>query len=124
MIDPDYFAGLRRRIDAVATCADLQDAALDASGLAKVQADIAARLAELQPVLALLKAPDANLVKIVTWISDFATAVLTPQVRPIVLYAQQLAELAAEATSIAQALEAKAAQIGDCQVSLPGLPLP
>jgi ABC-type transporter Mla subunit MlaD len=123
MIDPAFFQAARRRIEAVATCEDLQDAAEVASGLAELQADIAERMAQIAPIVALLQAPDANLVKIVTWISDFIAASLAPQIRPLQKYALQLATISAEAGAIAAAIEAKAATIGDCHVSLPGIGL-
>lgn len=120
MVDSSFFSALRARIDAVETCPDLQDAAATAASLAGVQQDIAARLAELQPVLALLTAPDANLLKIVTWIKDYIDAVLKPYVRPIEIYAAQLVTIAAEAAALSAAIGAKAAEIGDCEISLQG----
>ncbi|HEX8583052.1 MAG TPA: hypothetical protein VF680_01415 [Allosphingosinicella sp.] len=120
MIDAKFFTAARARIDAVTTCPDLQDAAAMLGSIAGVQGDIAARLADLQPVLALLAAPDANLAKIVTWITDYINAVLKPYVRPIELYAAQLAALAAEAAMLEAAIGAKAAAIGNCEIALQG----
>lgn len=124
MIDPAFFADARRRIDAVATCEDLRDAALALDAVAAVQAEINKRLAELQPMLALLEPPSANLTKLATWITDYIQAVLTPYLRPYALYAAQLALVASEAAALAAAIEAKNKQLGNCDLSLPPIEVP
>lgn len=121
MIDPAFFADARRRIDAVTTCEDLADAALSLQAVAEVQAEINKRLAELQPMLALLTPPGANLTKLATWVSDFIGAVLTPYLRPIEVYTVQLAQLASEAAALAAAIEAKRNSLGNCSINLPSV---
>jgi hypothetical protein len=122
MLDPKVFEDVRRRVDAVATCQDLSDIARDAIAAAGIQEKINEEMAKLQPILALLQVPGANLIALATWIKDFISGVLGPYVRPIETYVGELAILAAEVTATLAAIERKAADLGNCHIDLPPPP--
>ena len=78
--------------------------------IALLQSTIQSQLAFLGPLEALLTAPEADLTKIVTWISDYISAALTPLVAPIAKYAAQLAAIEGQIAATTAAIEALASQ--------------
>lgn len=118
IVDLEYFRNVKAAIDGVDTCADLQALAAEVrQAIADAQAGIAAELAKIQPMLALLELPGANLGQIVTYLKKLADNLITPIIKPYTLYAQQLAAILVELGEIASAIDAAANRIGNCKVS-------
>nr|GAT43694.1 predicted protein [Mycena chlorophos] len=125
LLDLQYFSSLKARIQASSGCAELQ--ALADEAVASVNANIAAiesQLAFLEPILALLAAPGADLSKLATWIESFITAFLTPYIVPYTTYATQLTEQAAQMALIAAAIAEMAASFEHCTVTIPAVTAP
>lgn len=117
-MDAAFLSAAQRKVDHVASCAGLNDAAKLLPELQALEASIADRLAELQPLLALLNPPAANPVAIVTWITSLVSGLLEPMVRPIATYAAQAAALTATIGQLVSDIEARAGAIEDCIVEL------
>lgn len=122
-VNLDYFTSLQKRIDGVASCEELQ--ALTAEAFESINASLAgvtAQLALLEPILALLEAPGANLSSLVTWITTFITSFITPYVRPYTIYAAQLAEISTQLAAVADAITSKSIDFPSCSVTIPATP--
>ena len=114
-----YFSNLTAQINAASTCAELQALATVAvTALNNLTASITAQTTEIAPVLALLTAP-TNPTAVITWVSNFITDYLTPQLASYTSYTAELAALAAEAAAIVTALNNAAATIGSCTLTIP-----
>lgn len=118
----DVFTQLTAEVNSIDTCKELQ--AFVGGAFASLQAQenaIVMQLAALTPILALLVSPGASLGAIVSWITNFITAVLKPLVAPVVTLELQVAKYAAEIGQLTAAVGAAAARIGNCSVSVPAL---
>lgn len=127
--NPDFFQSLTARINAVDTCAELQS--LVASAFASLQAEqsaITAQLAALQPIINLIEHPGASPAALASWIGNFIDGFLKPYVGPTLTYVQVIEKRIAEIAALTEAIEAAAARITSCAVSVPALamavPLP
>ncbi len=121
-LDAAWFANLSARISGIQSCPELQDLVADAiADINAVKSAIGAELALLQPVLALIEAPGADLGKIATWISSFIGSFLTPYTRPVAIYASQLSAMEAQIASLLAAISAKAAEFTGCVVAVSDL---
>lgn len=119
IIDLDYFLNLRKSVEGVNTCAELQDIVGEVQQtILDTQSAIALELAKVQPLLALLTAPGANLGQIVGYIQNLITSLITPMAKPAITYAAQLAAIAAEIGQLSSAIQEAADRIGSCSVSL------
>jgi hypothetical protein len=121
-LNSEFFTDLIAQINAIDLCADLQVVVNEAfASLSAVKAAIEAEIASLDPILALLTAPGANLGAIVTWIEGLITHVLTPYTIPIATYTAQLAQLASQIAAVIAAVEAAAARIVNCTITIPSI---
>src|SRR5471032_1008985 len=122
LVNAAYFHNLTNSIQAAQSCTQLQDLVTEAfASLGALKAGINAELASLQPLLALLAIPSANPAAIVTWISNFISAYLTPMVKPTITYAAQLAELTALIASLASAISDAEKRFSSCSISIPAV---
>lgn len=120
-INDSYFAAQQAQFSAATSCTELQ--AQVAATFASLQATknaINAQLALLQPILALLEAPE-NPTAVITWVSNFITSFLTPYVVPYTTLTTQLSELAIQVEGLITSIENAAAKIEGCIVSIPTL---
>jgi hypothetical protein len=112
LIDTDYFDKLIAQVDKVASLADLN--ALTARILPSIEAQtdaITAELAVLTPALGLLTLNPASLPSVITFISDFVTHVLTPQLKPTITYAAQQTATIAKLAELTAAIAAATARV-------------
>lgn len=120
LIDLQFYDNLIDSVNEVQTCEELQAIAADAlASITDAQTAIALEMAKVQPMLALLVAPSANLTQIVTYITDLITLFITPMVKPTITYAAQLATMTAKIAELAAAIQAASDRITDCNVPFP-----
>ncbi len=126
MADPinlDYFEGLQQSIEGCASCEQLQQVVAETfESVGNTLTSMTAELERLQPLLALLEAPGANLSELATWITDFITGYLTPQFEPAIKLPIQIAAITAQMAQLPAIIEAKRAQFPSCSVPSPPLP--
>lgn len=112
------------RINSVNQCAELQELVNEVYATVQAQLDgIAAQIAALQPILQLLELP-TTLTAVINWIKNFVTSFLGPYIKPIAIYAQQVALLTAAMVRLAAAIEAAAGRITSCSINVPELTPP
>lgn len=122
-INIDFFKGIQDRINGCSSCDQLNGVVGEAYASVEANIDaINAQLALIQPILALLNPPSANLTQIVTWITNYITAVLTPMVAPYAIYPVALAEIAAQMAELPDIILNKSLQFPSCSVPIPPLP--
>lgn len=126
MADPinlDYFEGLKKSIEGCASCEQLQEVTAETfASVTATMESMTAQLEQLQPLLALLEPPGANLSQLATWITDFITGYLTPQLKPVIALPVQFAAITAQMAELPEIIAAKAAQFESCSVPIPPLP--
>jgi hypothetical protein len=120
-INDAYFAAQEAQIAEIKVCSELQTQVnmIFASLQANLTA-INAQLALLQPILALLEAPE-NPGAVITWISNFITNFLTPYVVPYTTLTTQLTELSTKIEELITSIENAAAEIEGCTITIPPL---
>ncbi len=107
------FARLREQVDALDRCDQLARLSGEIQAAADgVVAGINEQLAVIEPIMALMTAPGANPAQIVTWLTDFISAVLTPVVKPYATLPLQLAQVTAELAQLTAALQSASSRIG------------
>lgn len=122
-VNIEYFQGLTRSVEGCATCEQLQEVVTESfESVTEVMTSMTAQLEALQPLLALLEPPSANPAQIVTWLTDFISLYLTPQVRPVLTLPVQMAAIAAQMAQLQSVIATKMAQFDSCSVSIPALP--
>lgn len=120
IINTAYYDSVVQRIESCGTCDDIQKALNDATaGVTDQLANITARLAVLQPYIALATAPGANPAQIVTWITDFIAAQITPMVNASITLPLQMAQLATLPPRFIAAADAAKDRIGSCSITAP-----
>jgi hypothetical protein len=87
--------------------------------IALLKSTITSQLAFLGPLQALMGAPEADLAKIVTWISDFINAVLAPMIAPIAKFNAQLMAIEGQVTATTAAIEGLASA-NNWTINIPG----
>ena len=103
-INPAFFTAAAARILAAETCAEVS--AYEAEALASVtqlQGDMGSALSVLGPVVALSKLNISDLPSVITFLTQFVSVVLGPQVAAEVALTAQLAELATKIPQITAA---------------------
>ena len=121
VLNTEYFNNIISQFGAVQNCAVLQ-AEVDQiwAGLQSQVNDINAQVAVLLPIISLLTAPGLDLGAIVTWITNFISAFLTPYAIPYTNYATQLTALIAQIATLTTAVNDAAARIGgSCTITIP-----
>lgn len=122
-VNIEYFQGLQRSIEGCATCEQLQEVTAETfASVTATMESMTAELERLQPLLALLEAPGANLSQLATWITDFIEGYLRPQFGPALTIPVQLAAITAQMAALPAIIAAKAAQFESCSVPIPPLP--
>lgn len=120
---PDWITNLTARVNAINLCSELQVVVAEITAeLSGVEAAINAELAAIAPIIELLTNPAAALADIANWIAKFIEHVLTPMVRPQTTMVAQLIKLGVEIGQLVAAIEAAAARIENCVVTLPTVP--
>lgn len=120
-INTEYYQNLTARINGVNSCAALQDVASEAlTALAQQQQVITEQIAAIQPILSLLSPPSANLGNIVTWITNFISKFLTPQIQPYYTYQAQLVALSAQLAQVTDAINSAKLKFPNCTITTPG----
>lgn len=120
IINTAYYDSIVQRIESCGTCDDIQKALDDATaGVTDQIANMTARLAVLQPYIALATAPGADPSKIVTWITDFIAAQITPMVNASITIPLQIAQLATMPAEFISAANAAKDRIGSCSITAP-----
>ncbi|MGO4704080.1 hypothetical protein [Dyella sp. 2RAB6] len=123
IINTAYFDALKVRANGIRSCEDLQ--AFTSEVMGSLNANVAAinqQLAMLQPILALLKPPAANPAEIVSWLTNFITAFLTPYAKPAVVYVAQVAAVMAAMAELQSLLQSKSMEFPGCSIAMPDLP--
>lgn len=120
LIAEHYIDALIARIHAALNLSDLQYAIEDGVQPITSQLDaIALEIQMLAPLLALLNPPTVDPTKIVTWITDFITAQIAPQVATYHKHVAQLAALTAKVAQIESALDRARERINDAAAQIP-----
>ena len=117
----DYIRALISRLNTALSCQHLEELVLEA--FPSVQAELAAIVAveaEVAELEALLK-PPTDLASLITWAGNIITLLVGPQVRPLIAMAQQAAQITAELTALAQAIENAKLRFPQCEFTVPGL---
>lgn len=118
MSNADYIDALTAKINSVDLCADLQDAVDGVMAELQEQADgLVAELEKYAPLLALLTIP-INPAEVITWIQNFITTKLTMEIQPYYVMLDQQIALITAIANLTAAIEAKAASIGSCSISI------
>lgn len=122
-INTEYFEGLQKSIEGCASCEQLTEVVNEAfASVGDTITSMTDQLAALEPLMALLEPPAANPAEIVTWLTDFITGYLTPQLKPVINLPIQLAQISAQMAELPALIEAKMAQFPSCSVPIPPLP--
>lgn len=115
-----YFTSLTNRINSASSCSELQAIVTNEfASIQGVKTAINLQVAALQPILALLSPPGANLSALATWIQNFITGFLTPYVKPYTDMATQLTQLATQITALTTAIQSAQARFTGCSVTIP-----
>ncbi len=119
LINTEYFASLTQQAQGCKTCEDLQRFSTEAMGSLQAQMGaIAENMAVFQPMLALLEPPTADPAKLLTWITDYISAVLTPQLKPAITMVAQIPVLTAAVAELASAIQDAAASLPSCSIDI------
>lgn len=119
MISAAYLENLAAQIRSVDDCAQLQSlATASITALNSQIASVEAQIAALAPFLALATAP-TDLPSVLSWIPNFITAFIGPQVAAGVAFVADLTALATAAADVVSALEAAEARITHCTITIP-----
>jgi hypothetical protein len=118
-VNTQWFTQLQAQINAYSASLshdvppELQAMINEAYGdIALVQSTIQSQLAFLGPLEALLTAPEADLTKIVTWISNYITSVLTPLYAPFAKLSAQVSALEDQVSATTSAIQGLASLKG------------
>ena len=115
-----YFDSVIARIESCGTCADIQAALDDSSGIVQAQLDsLAERMQMLQPYLALLTPPSANPAQIVTFLTDLIEAQIKPMVAPLTIIPLQIAAYVQLPAKFIAAADAAKARLPSCDITPP-----
>lgn len=121
LLNAAYFENLSAQISACSSGAQLQ--ALTNQIMADIsllESTITSQLSFLQPIQALLTAPEANPAAIVTWITSFIESFLTPYLKPIANMTAQLAAFAGIVATLTTAIENAAKNLG-VEITIPAI---
>lgn len=119
IMNTQQLTNLTTSINGAGSCEELQSLVSEAfDSINAVKDAIAMELAMVQPLLALLSAPGANLGQIVNWITGLITNVLTPMYKPAITYAAQLAALTAQISALQSAIASAQAKFPSCSISI------
>ena len=125
VFDTTYIDNATKQLDSIDVCKDLQDFMNKEMKDIQDQVNgLESQMKWVKPLMELLTAPEADLQKIVTWISDFITAYMKPMVAPYITYAQQIQKCVEAVAKLTAAAENAAQRIGSCVLSLPALAVP
>lgn len=118
IVNVEYFTSLTQQVNSASSCAELQALVTKAiNSINATTAAITAQLALLAPMVALLS-PPANPTAAVTWISNFITSYLTPQLASYTAYAAQQTALTAQIATLTAAINSKASEFTGCTISI------
>ena len=116
--NPDFITNLTEQINGISICSELQELSDEVMQEIKFQlSGINLELDKLLPIHALLS-PPTDLGSILSWINNLISSVITPLYKPYLTYIQQLTSLASELSTLVSAIEAAAARIGSCSISM------
>ena len=116
LINSSQFNSTVKQIENAANCEEVRELAANAlSQLSAQQQAISEQLAKVQPLLNLLNAPTSPDAA-VTWVKDFIEDYLTQQFKPALSYPTQLAQIAAQISSLQSAINSVSARFPNCSV--------
>jgi hypothetical protein len=116
------FTHMTAAINGARSCAELEALVIQAFGsLGAVKSAITSELAAVEPILALLTPPGANLSEIVTYIEKLITAFITPLAKPAVTYASQITALTVQIAALTAAISSAQAKFHSCSITVPSL---
>lgn len=122
LIDTAYFTALTARVNAIDTCAELQDAVNKA--FASMQGQVTGiedQLAVLAPMIGLLTLNPTDLPGVITFLDTFVTKVLTPYLAPYTTYVAQKAAILVQIADLGTAIASAASRIDSCTISVPAI---
>lgn len=122
VLNTQVFSAATDQINACVTCANLQNTVN--SVFSELNGFIEALIEQndlLGPMQALLTAPTSP-TEAVTWITNFITAYLTPQLAVYAKYAAKVTALAAQITALTSAITTAESRISGCTITVPTLP--
>lgn len=120
LVNTEYFQGLTDQVNSCQSCAQLQ--ALSTQSLTALNAQLAAvnaQIAAFAPLQALLSPPGASPADIVGWITGLIDDYLTPQFQPYITLQAQLPALTLAVSDLTDAINTKALQFPDCEITPP-----
>lgn len=128
IVNTQYYDKLIERANSAIDCGEINELMAEAMAGLKAQQDaIAAKIAELQPLLALLKVP-GSLSEIIKWLKTFIKNFLGPYLKPYATYVAQLALMEKKLVELIEAMEKAASRLTHCSITvdtkLPSLTLP
>lgn len=119
VVNADYYAELVKQIDSATSCAALQAQTNTIVASLKEQlAQAEAQLAKVQPVLALLTPPTSP-DDVIGWIQVLIDSVITPLAAPATTYTAQIAAMTVGIADVINAINAKAADFQNCEITPP-----
>ena len=112
LVNAAYFSNLTAEVNGIQTCAELQ--AFADLVMADFQAQITAIEAQIALLAPIIVIP-TDLPSVITWITNF----IAPQLRAYTAYAEQVTQTLSAIATLAAAIEAAAARIASCSVTVP-----
>jgi hypothetical protein len=123
ILNIDQIDNLIAQINAAPSCEELQVSVTAClTSLGSIKAIILAQIEAKALFLDLLTPPTANLTKIVTWITDFITAFIGPEVAAYYTYAAQLALLLEKIVELETAISNAQSRFDSCSIVIPVIP--
>lgn len=120
-INAAFFQGISDQAAQCNTCAELQRlVSLVSPELAKVEADIASRVATLAAAQELLTLSATDLPSALTFVSKLKTELIGPLLASYATYVTQQTETIAAVAGVSSALTSAASRIGGCSIT--GIP--
>lgn len=119
MINVQYINNLTAQVNAVSSCAALQAVAdLAVAAINAQLASLEARIIAMEPALALIT-PPTNPTEVITWIENYITLVLGPQLASVAIMQAQVIQLTAALAALTAAIISKASSFTSCSISIP-----
>jgi hypothetical protein len=118
-LNPHYFDDLIDQINRISLCAELQEVVNTV--MADLQAEknaIEAQIEALLPIAELLSLP-TDLGSVISWIGNLVNSVIKPIYQPYLTYAEQLIAFATQIARLISAIEAAAARLESCSITIP-----
>lgn len=115
-----YFENLASQISAVGTAEELQALVnRNYAQLGQLEGNMASQIALLTPLVA-LATPPSSPTEVITWIGDFITGFLTPYIKPLTTFTDQLVAIDAQVVTLDALIASVAAsKFPDVVITIP-----